>query len=224
MQRLRITFARGEGAKYLSHLELMRVWERALRRAGWRVAHSHGFNPHPRMSFAAPLPVGVAAEADLLDVHLEQSRPVGEALQELARQMPEGMQVRRVEEIPETAPVMQRLMAAAEYRALCPVSTSGEELLRGVERMLSAGNLPRRRTRDGKSLSYDLRPMIRALKVDPTVEGRPVLWMELRSDAQGAGRPDEVLRELGLDPADCSITRVRLLLAEDGYQQAKTGG
>ena len=59
MLRLRIKFSRGEQLKFLSHLDLMRLWERALRRAGINPAYSEGFSPHPRISLAAPLAVGV---------------------------------------------------------------------------------------------------------------------------------------------------------------------
>jgi hypothetical protein len=61
-------------------------------------------------------------------------------------------------------------------------------------------------------VEYDLRPLIYSLEVagsDPVA-----IRMRLRSDAQGAGRADEVLREMGLDPADCSITRIGLVLEE----------
>jgi radical SAM-linked protein len=61
MQRLRIRFSRGEEIKYISHLDLMRLWQRALNRAGLEIAYSEGFNPHPRMSLAAPLALGVTS-------------------------------------------------------------------------------------------------------------------------------------------------------------------
>ena len=68
MQRLRIRLSRGEEIKFISHLDIMRLWERALRRAQIPLAYSEGFNPHPRISLAAPLPVGVTSEAELMDV------------------------------------------------------------------------------------------------------------------------------------------------------------
>lgn len=212
VQRLRISFSRAEGAKYLSHLELMRMWERVLRRAGWRLAYSQGFNPHPKLSFAAALPVGVAGDAELMEVQLEEARPIGEAIGELARQLPAGVEVRAVEEVAAEAPALQRGLVAAEYRALCPGDASEEAARREVARILSSSRLERERSKEGKVKRYDLRPMIRALSVDLDPEGRLLVRMELRTDAQGAGRPDEVLREMGLDPADCQLTRTRLQL------------
>lgn len=212
VQRLRITFARVDETSYLSHLELMRLWERAFRRAGWRLAHSQGFNPHPRLSFAAALPVGVAGEAELLDVYLEIPRPPSDAIRELAERMPGGIQVRQVEEVPVDAPAIQRSMVAAEYRAICPEGLSLGELETAAARLLAAAALPRERAREGRARSYDLRPLIRSLAVVRDPSGRPLVWMELRCDAQGAGRPDELLREMGLEPADCRVIRTRLLM------------
>jgi radical SAM-linked protein len=74
MQRLRVKFSRGDEIKFISNLDLMRLWQRALRRAGMPLAYSEGFNPHPRISLAAPLPLGVTGEAELMDIVL--SRPV----------------------------------------------------------------------------------------------------------------------------------------------------
>ncbi len=213
MQRLRITFARDGGVRYLSHLDMMRAWERVLRRAGWRLAYSQGFNPHPKLSFAAALPVGVAAWAELLDVHLEEPRALDSASAELSREMPEGLEVVDVTEVPADAPPIQRLIHAAEYSVRCPAGIL-DALIVETGRVLAASSLPRDRARDGKVVEYDLRPMIRALEAGEEA-GHPVVRMRLRADAQGAGRADEVLRELGLDPADCQITRTRLLLAGD---------
>ena len=58
MQRLRIRFRRGLAVKFVSHLDIMRLWQRALIRAGMPLAYSEGFNPRPRLSLAAPLAVG----------------------------------------------------------------------------------------------------------------------------------------------------------------------
>ena len=59
-QRIRITFAKGEAIKYISHLDLNRAWERAFRRAGLPLAYSQGFNPKPKVGFGPALAVGIS--------------------------------------------------------------------------------------------------------------------------------------------------------------------
>ena len=70
MQRMRIKYRRGEEVKYIAHLDIMRLWQRALNRAGIALAYSEGFHPHPKISLAAPLAVGVTSEAELVDIAL----------------------------------------------------------------------------------------------------------------------------------------------------------
>ncbi|MFH1087432.1 MAG: TIGR03936 family radical SAM-associated protein, partial [Chloroflexota bacterium] len=59
MYRLRLKFGRDRSLRFISHLDLMRLWERAFRRAGVPLAYSQGFTPHPSISLAAPLALGV---------------------------------------------------------------------------------------------------------------------------------------------------------------------
>jgi len=77
-QRLRITFTKGENLRYISHLDLARTWERVLRRAGIPVLYSRGYHPHPKIVFAAALPVGCTGAAEVMDV-VRQAPLVGGA-------------------------------------------------------------------------------------------------------------------------------------------------
>ena len=67
MQRLRIRFCRGEELKFI-YLDIIRLWQRALNRTGVPLAYSEGFNPHPRISLAVPLALGITGEAELMDI------------------------------------------------------------------------------------------------------------------------------------------------------------
>ena len=70
LQRLRIQFSKSGPARFIGNLDLMRLWERAARRAGLALAYSVGFHPQPRMQLAAPLPLGYVGDAELLDLWL----------------------------------------------------------------------------------------------------------------------------------------------------------
>ena len=90
MQRLRIRFSRGEEIKYISHLDLLRLWQRALVRADIPLAYSEGFNPHPRMSLAVPLALGVTGEAELMDIFLAKWSSPHSFESAIGRQLPKG--------------------------------------------------------------------------------------------------------------------------------------
>jgi radical SAM-linked protein len=68
--RLVIKYTKEERVKYISHLDFLRLVQRAIRRADIPVAYSQGFNPHPRLSFASALAVGVTSEGEYLDIYL----------------------------------------------------------------------------------------------------------------------------------------------------------
>ena len=82
VSRLLFSFAKEGRAVYLSHLNLMGIFERALVRAGLRARFTEGFNPKPRLEFASPLPLGVASEGEVASVELEAGYGTPEAFAE----------------------------------------------------------------------------------------------------------------------------------------------
>src|SRR3712207_1821047 len=110
VQRLRVTFARGDVLRYITHLDLMRSWERALKRAGLPLAYSEGFTRHPQIALAAPLPVGATAEAELMDVFLAEPLDSAKFRARLAAQTPPGLAIEAVEEVPLAWPSLQSLV------------------------------------------------------------------------------------------------------------------
>src|SRR5512136_959581 len=99
-QRLRIYFTRDETLKYIGHLDMARTWQRIARRANLPLAYSEGFNPQPRMSFAAALPVGCTSDHEELDMVLSPSCAIDEVQAQLDRALPPGMRVVSIEEMP----------------------------------------------------------------------------------------------------------------------------
>ncbi|MEL4105990.1 TIGR03936 family radical SAM-associated protein [Oscillospiraceae bacterium WX1] len=93
MARVRLLFEKMGRSKYLSHLDLMRTFQRVFIRAGVPLRHTEGFNPHPYLSFALPLSVGVESVTELLDAELGCSEDLMALPMRLNHQMPEGIRV-----------------------------------------------------------------------------------------------------------------------------------
>ncbi|MBR7081586.1 MAG: TIGR03936 family radical SAM-associated protein [Oscillospiraceae bacterium] len=93
MIKYRIKFIKEGKAAYISHLDLMRTMHRVFIRAGVRVRHSEGFNPHPKMVFAMPLSVGAESECELMDFELDNETDTSVLPQKLTAVMPEGITV-----------------------------------------------------------------------------------------------------------------------------------
>ncbi len=210
MNRLRIRFYRGEKIKYISHLDLIRVWQRAFRRAGVLLAYSEGFNPHPRLSLAAPLALGVTGEAELMDVYTVQPVSNHAFAAMVSPQLPKGLEIVQVYPMPLLAPTLQAQIRFAEYEVKV-LATDGNTLRQGIDTLLARDSIPWQHQRDTGIKSYDLRPLIDSLWLVSCGDGIATLGMKLRCDSAGAGRPEQVAKALGLD-SPVSIHRTKLIL------------
>lgn len=213
-QRLRITFGCGEAAQYVTHLDLMRMWDRLLRRAGLPVSYSAAQPPRPRLALAAPLAVGVTSEGELLDVFLDARLPVAQVARRLALECPAGITIGEVQEVGLHLPSLQSLARLSEYRVTVATTRPMAEVERSIAGLLAATSLPRQRLRDGAVRQYDVRPQVDSLWLAEWGQDAAVLGMLLQTDEQATGRPDDVLAVLGLDAAVHSIHRVKLILAQ----------
>ena len=94
MAKLRLLFVKEEQASYLSHLDLMRTFQRVFPRGGLTLRHSQGFHPHPLLSIVLPLPVGQSSECELLDFETEQEADTAGVADRLNAGLPTGLRVR----------------------------------------------------------------------------------------------------------------------------------
>ncbi|MBI4321541.1 MAG: DUF2344 domain-containing protein [Chloroflexi bacterium] len=211
VQRLRITFAKGDELRYISHLDLTRVWERLLRRAGIPLAYSRGFNPHPRMSFAAPLQVGATGRAEVLDVVLERAIAPEDFTEAVQAHFVAGLRISAVAEVDLGAPSLQAQVRALEYRVELAGEMPHQIVADRIERFLGAPEVVRDRRREGQSRRYDLRPLVEDISLEDP-DGHGVLWMRLKVTPSGTGRPDELLDALGLGDSLEAIERTALVL------------
>ncbi|NLT43234.1 MAG: DUF2344 domain-containing protein [Anaerolineae bacterium] len=204
-----VRFSRGKEVRYISHLDLMRMWERLLRRARLPVAHSQGFNPRPSLTFAAPLPVGVLSRADLLEVKLTEEWDADALLAALQEQAVPGLTIESVQPVVGRQRSLPARMLAADYEIVLHGAEAGS-LAEAVETALAATSLPLRVERGKRVREVDLRPLLLDLSVpDPRVA---LLAARLRHSPEATGRPDDLVAALGFDSARAEITRTGLLL------------
>jgi radical SAM-linked protein len=204
-QRWRLVFARDEEARFLSHLDALRLWERAFRRGDIPVATSDGFSPHAKLVFAAPLQLGMLAEHELADLYLAERLRRHDLQARLNAGMPPGYRVLDLHDVWTGAPALAPQLAAADYR-LTLVNVERAALEGAVARLMAADRLPRERRKGTRTAPYDLRPLVfqlRARDPDPAastpddVAKAAGLWMRLRhSQDGGSGRAGEVVAAL----------------------------
>lgn len=213
MQRLRVTFSRGEEVKYLSHLDLMRLWERALRRAGIPLAYSEGFSPHPKISIAAPLPIGVTGDGELMDIMLRRKVSPYFFIKVVGEQLPRGMGIVEVVQVALPLPSLQSQVRQAEYRVELATDKRAVGVEEALRSFLAKRELPWQHQRDGEVRHYDLRSLVERLWLIEWQESRCTFGMLLRADSTATGRAEQVTLALGFPERPRSIHRTRLILA-----------
>lgn len=117
---VRVKFSKYGAMKFIGHLDVMRFFQKAIRRAELDVVYSNGFNPHQVMSFASPLGVGLTSDGEYLDVELNTIEDKESMIRRFNEQMTEGFLITDLSVIPDPLPNQRRetamsLVAAADY-------------------------------------------------------------------------------------------------------------
>ena len=205
--RVRITFSKQGALRYTGHLDLHRLWERAMRRASLPISYSQGFHPQPKISLAAALPLGFASRSEVLDVRLNEEIPVENISSRLKDNLPADIRILNIESVEEHAPALQTQVLSAVYDIHLTEPVDGAELTRMVEALMTSESIVRER----RGKSYDLRPLIEMLSVVTEANGNVWLRMTLAAREGATGRPEEVLNALGIAPEYTRIERTRLV-------------
>lgn len=116
----RIRFEKLGVLKFIGHLDIMRTFQRAFRRAGVPLAYSQGFNPHPLLAFANPLGLGITSEDEYAEITLESPMENEEIVERMNRELPMGIRVLGCYDMPDHGPSAMAQVAASEYIITLP--------------------------------------------------------------------------------------------------------
>jgi radical SAM-linked protein len=221
-QRWRIRYARQESAAALTQREEVEAWTEAVVGSGLPVVMA-GDPPRPRLAFGPPLPVGCVADDEPLDVLLDRLMPLADVSGALGVRVPPGHSVRAIHDVWLGAPSLQAAGRAVDYEVLTG-GLDASPVGAAAARLLAAAEVPRVRTRAGRDVRYDLRPLVEAIVVDndessPTVAGARILFRFRLDPERGIGRPDDLVAALedgaGIPITTAVVRRTRVWLADD---------
>jgi radical SAM-linked protein len=202
--RIRIKFSKTEAMRYTSHLDLLRAWERTLRRASIPMLYSQGFNPRPRIQSATALPLGMTSECELIDVWLAgELLSLEEISASLLRASPPGILLSNVIEVNPEDTALQNLLRSSAYEVTLLDRVDG--LAQKVDSLLACGSL----LRQWRGKTYDLRPLMEHLSMlDQDTHQKLVMVLSAREGR--TARPEEVLAALVIPLASARIHRKSL--------------
>lgn len=219
--KVRIKFSKTGSMKFVGHLDTMRYFQKAVRRAGLPAAFSKGFSPHMIMSFASPLGVGTESEGEYFDIELREDVPTKEIEDSLNRVMAEGVSVvcaRRVED--GKAGNAMSLVAAADYNIAFREGKAPEgDLQSSLTGFLSQPEIIITKTTKTGEKNIDIRPYIYEMHA----EGERI-FCKLAAASANYTKPETVMQAffdfLGqeMKPYACMVTRLELY-ADKGTEE-----
>lgn len=184
----RVRFTKTGRMRFLSHHDLMRMFERALRRTGLPLRMTEGYNPHPVVSFPTALGLGLESVDEILEFELSSWTAPRQIEKVLGAQLPEGVSVVSAEAFDRRE---RSQLDFAEYEAACPGQAEG--LAERLRAFLALKECRVERVSDKGSKTVEIRQYVLAADC----EGEKV-FLRLRITDQGTAKPEEVLRAAGL--------------------------
>ncbi len=226
--RFRILFEKGAGMRFTSHLDLMRTWERALRRSGLPLAFTQGHHPHIRMSFGPPLPLGYRSRSEVFDLELARP-PALDLVERLNAVLPDSLRVLASRPILFKTPSLMSQLEGASYRVRFPDGFLAEagvapdrlpaELEARLVRLRSREHLLVRRQSEGQIREFDARSSLVDLQAS-TAETPAVLDAHVRFIPRAQVRPDDLVALLfpGADARTVDVERTALWAVAGGQR------
>jgi len=203
MPKYLFNFEKSESVRWLGHLDILRAFERAMRRADLPVAFTQGFNPRIRINFASALSTGITGSAEPAIVELTELLPTAIVEERLNTALPPGIRVNGFEEVPDSG--SRDLLNGydrAEYLFICacsdPELVTPERAVQVTEELMAQSEIPVVREREGRSKTVDIRPFISLLEfVSRDPETRRGTWRTIVGIGEwGNVRPVELVPAL----------------------------
>ncbi|WP_406046836.1 TIGR03936 family radical SAM-associated protein [Kribbella sp. NBC_00889] len=210
VQKLRVRFAKRGRLRFTSHRDFQRAFERAVRRAELPVAFSHGFSPHPKISYAGAAPTGAASEAEYLEISLTHERDAEQVRAALDEALPPGLDV--LEVVVAGPGALAERLEASEWRIALPGVDPEVAAAAAVEAFLAREEiLVERMTKRGLR-SFDCRGAVLRLTVahEPAPVATCAILQVVLRHGTPAVRPDDVLAGV-LEVATLPVTGPALL-------------
>jgi len=192
VQHLVVRYAKRGRMRFASHRDVARVFERGVRRAGVPIAHSAGFSPHPKISYAQGTPTGTASEAEYLSLALTSRSDPAMVQERLNAALPDGIEVIDVIEDAEWAPASQ--LVASEWHVVLP-GLPTEAVAPAVQEFLALEHAEVERLTNKGMRRMDARSAVVSIDVDAAPVGDAALRMIVKHTVPTV-RPDDVLTAL----------------------------
>jgi radical SAM family uncharacterized protein/radical SAM-linked protein len=223
--RVRAVYTKTGLLRFLSHLDLARVFQRAVARTSAPIAYSHGFHPHPQIAFGPALPVGVESQCEYVDFSFTERLDVEHFVRNMNAVLPTGIEMSKAVPIALNDPSLSAILKRFVYRVVIPTSLTDQGytpsyFARSLDDFEAQSTclIPHFRKRPEP---YDLKAFIEGLTLTVGQVNCPELHMQLKTHHNLTIKPDEVLHLIFKLPSeasvDCRIVRVWMGTQHDPF-------
>ena len=211
--KIRIKFRKWGSMKFIGHLDMMRYFQKVMRRADVDIRYSEGFSPHQIMSFAAPLGVGITSDGEYLDIEVHSTKSSKEMIDDLNSTMVDGVDIVGYVALPENAKPAMSIVAAADYvlsyKEGYEVPFTVEEWKKHIEELFTSQKSFTIIKKTKKSeREVDLKPLVYAFDVIE-VDEKPAFYINVSTGSVDNIKPElllaSVYEKLGLEYNDAAI-------------------
>lgn len=208
--KARIKFRKNGVMKFIGHLDIMRYFQKAIRRAEIPIAFTSGYSPHMIMSFANPLGVGLTSDGEYFDIELTEPIASKEAVRRLNEQMVDGMEIVSFVQIPDDKKSKgMSIVAGADYLSSVKNGSLPEDLAEKLEAFYAQNEICVVKKTKKSEKEVDIRPMIYKLECR---DGK--IYMRVAAGSVQNLKPELVteafVRYLGMDAEEVTFTHHRL--------------
>lgn len=193
--KLRMKFNKGRPVMFISHLDMIRTFERSFRRADLPLAFTQGFNPRPRISFTPALSVGITSSSEYMDVEFEETVSPEDAVTRLNAVLPEGIQIIKAETADNKIPLS--VVNAATYMVKTALDEENpDELEKAINNLLNREEIIIEKSTKSGAKSVNIAPFIYNMKLLSNTNGTADICMEVSIGQQGSASPKLIIFEL----------------------------
>jgi len=223
--KIRIKFRKWGSMKFIGHLDMMRYFQKVMRRADVDIRYSEGFSPHQIMSFAAPLGVGITSDGEYFDIEVHSTKSSEEMIADMNKTMVDGVEITGYVALPDNAKTAMSIVAAADYELSFKDSyeipadkatfeASIEEFFTNAKEVLIT-----KQTKKSER-TMNLKPLVYEFSMREK-EGNPVFYLNLSTGCTDNVKPELVVEALfnhmGLEykPSAIQIHRIDVYAVGD---------
>jgi len=192
--RLIVQYTKDDTIKYISHLDLVRTIQRALRRGNIPITYTQGFNPHPKLAFAAPLSVGITSQGEYMDVSLEEPMNPHDFCCKMNKVLPKGIEFLKAVETEHNTPSLMSLVERAEYDI--HIFKPNPEIERHLENFINQREIIAEKHGKKGSKLLDIKEMIHRFQVKEVNSQEAIINVILSAGSEKSLNPELLLNTI----------------------------